>query len=482
MFEVLKSENRTFIVDDRMREVDAARRHAIEQSRLDDAVYAVRREGYGDCLFFVWRGQVGDVLTTLARLNAADPVPVLPGHVSNTHNVPVDIVEVEPMAEPSDLVELDELEAMLISDLRDLARELDIPGRSGMNKDELIAAIRAAHGQPGPLEFKATDPDKREYKQSTAYVIETKVSEDGREGIVEAIVNTYGIIDDGHDMTHPGWLAKTIVENGPRIRVLNSHNSWDVLSAVGKPVMMREIGRGELPPDVLERFPEATGGFWTQTQFMLSDPTSKAVFDRIDAGWIDEWSIGFETLQSDRSYVKRTFNGAYYIYDIWLANVDEESERVTDERGNPIQVRHLRQGRLWEYSPVLWGMNAGTSTVRVKGNGEGREDKAGPILSKHNFEAIKQAYALLTTVMESMGLTDDRGVSDDLDTPLEDSTDDATDGPSVSTDAPTSTPEAGPQDDETPASKRAELLATLQQRLAEEEDHTHDHEGEDSAV
>src|SRR5690606_33758584 len=34
--------------------------------------------------------------------------------------------------------------------------------------------------------------------------------------------------------------------------------------------------------------------------------------------------------------------------------------------GQPRTVRNIREIRLWEYSPVVWGMNPATSTVAVK--------------------------------------------------------------------------------------------------------------------
>lgn len=41
----------------------------------------------------------------------------------------------------------DELEALTVDELGDLARELDIEGRSGMNKAELVAAIQDARAR-----------------------------------------------------------------------------------------------------------------------------------------------------------------------------------------------------------------------------------------------------------------------------------------------------------------------------------------------
>jgi hypothetical protein len=509
MYEVWKIQAGTSALVDQQRDPEVAKMHAIEQSRIVDAAFAVIRQGFDVPLYYVWRGIIGDGMQTMLRLSALDRPPVL------TLEPP----EPEPEEKPK----------------------------------------RKPRARKQPTETKgATAYPEREYKTTSAYVIDTKVSDDGKLGLVEAIVNTYGIIDDGLDITHPGWLAKTLVENKHRIQVLNSHNATDVLSAIGSPREMREVRRVDLPPDVTERFPEATGGLWTLTEFMLTDPTSKAVFDRLDAGWLKEWSIGFDKLQSDTSRVKRVFNGVHYEYQVWMpGDEDRGFEMITDDRGQPIVVRHLRQGRLWEYSSVLWGMNQGTSTTSVKdkdapgsdNGGKERtpqgdirrfgdtlladfiqggtfvltgklssgtlsadefgllmelytkhinefrseipediafremsqdmfwfssddpdEHKAGRVLNERNFNAITQAADLLNNVLASAGLNDG-DAAEDADKSRHDSTeDDATDGPSVSTNAPTPPHDdgAGPQDDDTPDTKQADLLKQLEERLAED--------------
>lgn len=501
MYEVWKIQSGSTELVDQQRDPDIARMHAIEQSRIVDAVFSVVRRGFGEPLYFVWRGVVGNSTQTMMRVSMDEAPPVLA----------LGTPEPEPEEKPK----------------------------------------RKPRARKRPTETKAAEAHpEREYKQTSAYVIETKVSDDGKLGIVDAIVNTYGIIDEGLDMTHPGWLAKTIVENKRRIRVLNSHNSRDVLSMIGKPLELREINRAELPRDVTERFPEATGGLWTRTEFMLTDPTSKAVFDRLDAGWLDEWSIGFDELQSDTSRVKRVFNGTHYEYQVWMPGDEERGfEMVKGNGGQPVVVRHLRQGRLWEYSTVLWGMNQGTSTTSVKdkdkehtpqGNirrfgdtlladfiqggtnvltgklssgilsaeefsllmelhtkhinkfrsempddiafrempdemfwfsgDDADETKAGRVLNERNFNLITQAADSLNTVLASAGLTEGDAAEDADKSRSESTEDEAPDGPSVSTDAPTPSPEdgAGPQDDDTPDTKRDQLLQQLEERLAED--------------
>ncbi len=167
---------------------------------------------------------------------------------------------------------------------------------------------------------------------------------DAEQGIVEAIVNVFGILDDGGDIVLSGSFIKTLTERARRVKVLNAHNSWDVLSVIGKVMAMREVGREELPEQVLKEWPEATGGLWTQTQYLLDTPEGKGAFDRIKADAVNEYSIGYEAMQVEYKKI--------------------------DWRGQAVNARLLKEIRLWEYSPVVWGMNPATATTGVKGDGK----------------------------------------------------------------------------------------------------------------
>lgn len=166
------------------------------------------------------------------------------------------------------------------------------------------------------------------------------VKADEPQGIVEHIVSVMGNIDEGYDMIHNGAFAKTINERGGKIRCLDNHQTDSVMRAIGKPLEMREIERAELPDMVLSEFPEATGGLLVKTQFLMNTPEGKGAFERIRQGAVDEWSIGYESLDSDYSKAEKD--------------------------GKEITVRNLRTIKLYEYSPVLWGMNQATATLNAK--------------------------------------------------------------------------------------------------------------------
>lgn len=182
----------------------------------------------------------------------------------------------------------------------------------------------------------------KEIKSFPALV--TKV--DAVEGIVEAFVAVMGNIDHGNDIIHPGAFSKTISERGLKIRVLDNHNAHSILNVVGKPIEIREVGKAELPPELLNKYPDATGGLFTKTQYLMGTEEGAGVFARIAAGAVDEYSIGFNIVKQDFSKVK-------------------QGERE-------ITVRNLRELKLWEYSPVIWAMNDATTTVGVKSLAEAR--------------------------------------------------------------------------------------------------------------
>jgi phage head maturation protease len=157
---------------------------------------------------------------------------------------------------------------------------------------------------------------------------------DAEQGVVESVVAVFGNKDEGGDIIHAGAFGKTLVEGGRKIRVLDHHNSWSSRDVVGKPLELREVGREALPPETLARFPDATGGLFAKTQFALATQAGRETFSLLREGYIDEWSIG---------------------YDPIVADFDDEGA-----------TRNLRELRLWEYSPVIWGMNQGTATVSAK--------------------------------------------------------------------------------------------------------------------
>jgi len=173
---------------------------------------------------------------------------------------------------------------------------------------------------------------------------------DEEEGIVEHIFAVFGNVDLGNDVLHPGSFAKSIAERGRQIKVLDLHNTNSILNIIGKPLEIREIGQDELPTELREEFPTASGGVLAKTQFLMDTPEGKGAFVRIKEGAVTEWSFGFDALDVDYETVKTN--------------------------GKTSKIRNLRTIKLYEYSPVLWGMNPATATISSKADNDERKGES----------------------------------------------------------------------------------------------------------
>ena len=187
-----------------------------------------------------------------------------------------------------------------------------------------------------------------EYKTIPAF--EMKIDAD--QGIVEHLVSVFGVLDLGGDITHPGSCTKTISERAGSIRVLDSHQRFTTKGVVGIPVKLWEVPKDELPSDVLEKYPEATGGLMAETQFLMGEdtPEGRGAFARIKAGAVKEFSFAYDALDFDHEKIQI--------------------------KGKHVRVRNLRTIRLWEYGPVVFGMNPAAQAVSAKGLDEESEPLA----------------------------------------------------------------------------------------------------------
>lgn len=77
MFEIWQIKNGNTNLIDAKRSAEDARQVAIEQSRVNDAVYAVVRQGFGVALYYAWRGVLGDPMEIMRRMSAPQGAPVL---------------------------------------------------------------------------------------------------------------------------------------------------------------------------------------------------------------------------------------------------------------------------------------------------------------------------------------------------------------------------------------------------------------------
>lgn len=175
---------------------------------------------------------------------------------------------------------------------------------------------------------------------------------EGDQGIVGAFTSIFGNVDYGWDVIVYGAFARTINNRAHKIRVLDNHNSWSAMDAIGRIITIQEVPREGLPLDVQAQYPDATGGLYVEIQFMLDDEISKGIFNRIKTGVIDEYSIGFEIIEQEYRTVQ----------------TDE------GERG----IRFIKEIKLYEVSPVIFAMNDATTTVSAKNKAGAGDSKAKP--------------------------------------------------------------------------------------------------------
>lgn len=168
----------------------------------------------------------------------------------------------------------------------------------------------------------------REHKSLPAYTRAV------RDRTYTGIFAVYGNVDDYSDISWPGMMAKTIRERGERILHLWQHNFDEPAIALIEEI--REVGRDELPAEVLVRAPEALGGAEV-TRTYLDTPRGNEVLANLQAGVPLEMSFAFDALRYD------------------FEERDDSTYGV---------VRNLREIRLYETSDVLWGANSATVAQR----------------------------------------------------------------------------------------------------------------------
>lgn len=147
---------------------------------------------------------------------------------------------------------------------------------------------------------------------------------------VTGIFAVHGNVDDGGDMSIPGAFAKRL--DGARVRFLWNHDSWQ--PPIASIVDIREVGREELPPQVLEKAPEATGGVEVTRKYYEGVPLADWVWHAILAGDVTEMSY------------------AYEVHGYEMRDVGERKVRV------------LTDIELFDVSDVNWGMNPATAGVK----------------------------------------------------------------------------------------------------------------------
>jgi HK97 family phage prohead protease len=185
---------------------------------------------------------------------------------------------------------------------------------------------------------------------------------------VKQLFAVLGVVDDGGDRIWTGAFTKTLAERMDRVKVLWQHDRWE--PPVGVPSVLKEIGKADLPAELISRYPEANGALYGEIRY-LETPRGDEVLTGIREGAITENSFGYNALKADFEMAE----------------------------GDAMQIRNLREIRLWDVSPVNWGMNEATTNLKValpyKDTGTADEGVAweGPTLDGFTADAWEELTA-----------------------------------------------------------------------------------------
>ena len=146
------------------------------------------------------------------------------------------------------------------------------------------------------------------------------ITTDEVEGKVQAVFSNFNEVDSDGDVVLPNSIKSGYGERG--VAMVWAHDWKDV------------IGRGEIKQDDHRAVFEG--------QFIMDTDRGRDAFNTVKAmGDLQQWSFGYEVVDSENGMFKK----------------DNNTE---------IEVRFLKDVKVWEVSPVLVGANQNTHTVSVK--------------------------------------------------------------------------------------------------------------------
>lgn len=171
---------------------------------------------------------------------------------------------------------------------------------------------------------------------------------DEETGIFEGYAATFSNVPDSYgDIIDKGAFKKTLKEGGARIKILWNHL---VNEPIGKPIEMYEDEKG----------------LYIKGKLTLGVQRAKEVLALMKDGVINEMSIGYDT-----------------ITEAWEK-----------------QIRHLKEVRLWDTSPVTFAANPEAVITGVKSDLE-HWLKAGRVLV--NKDKVKAALDALQALLDAAG-------------------------------------------------------------------------------
>ena len=175
-------------------------------------------------------------------------------------------------------------------------------------------------------------------------------SYDEEKGELEGFAAVMGVEDSYEEVIDLGAFDRSLAEHKARIALCWQHD-WH--EPIGKPSELREIKRGELPQNIQDEFPQATGALYFKAT-IVETRRGKDAKELLRAGAINEMSIGYD------------------FYD--------ESGFYEGEDGK----RHLRTILLYEISPVTMAAQPAAQVVSYKSEPmEGEPVEGKPYPNEH---------------------------------------------------------------------------------------------------
>lgn len=169
-------------------------------------------------------------------------------------------------------------------------------------------------------------------EQKAFSAVNYKANGDGAR-VRTGIAAVFGNVDSVGDITHAGSFQKTLGEGRKRFKHLWNHDSSR--PPIASIIEIKEIGKSQLPAEILNYAPEATGGLWVKREY-YDIPEANWVMAAIDAGDVTEMSFAYDVIKAD----------------------DSEVEGKT--------VRNLRELALYDTSDVNYGANPATLAAGAK--------------------------------------------------------------------------------------------------------------------
>jgi uncharacterized protein len=173
----------------------------------------------------------------------------------------------------------------------------------------------------------------------------------------EGYASVFGNVDSYGDVMEKGAFKKTILERGHKVKVLWQHDPW---TPIGKAIHLEEDNHGLFVKAKISQTEEG-----------------KRAMTLIKDGVIDVLSIGFST--------------------------------VKDEWDNEKGIRHIKEVKLYEFSPVTFAANDQAVITAAKSDNRlmsmlyrfNQELKAGKVLSGKNRALVEQAIQALQALLDA---------------------------------------------------------------------------------